>query len=147
MFCTNCGKELPDDAQFCPACGMSVKGAPASATQTEAPQGEAGTYQPINNDAQYYQSQGYNGPVNNSVPQDHSSFGFAALCFFFPIVGLILFLVWHDQQPLKAKSCGIGALVSVGLGIVLFIITMILVGGSGTYEYDYSMRLLLSLLG
>ena len=24
MFCTNCGKILPDDSKFCPACGASV---------------------------------------------------------------------------------------------------------------------------
>ena len=26
MFCTTCGKPLPDDALFCPACGAKVKG-------------------------------------------------------------------------------------------------------------------------
>jgi uncharacterized RDD family membrane protein YckC len=29
MFCTKCGKELTDGAQFCPACGTAVGGAPA----------------------------------------------------------------------------------------------------------------------
>ena len=24
MFCTNCGKVLPNDSKFCPACGTSV---------------------------------------------------------------------------------------------------------------------------
>ncbi len=24
MFCTNCGKQMPDDARFCPACGKAV---------------------------------------------------------------------------------------------------------------------------
>ena len=34
-----------------------------------------------------------------------------ALGFFIPIVGLILYLVWKDQTPLKAKSAGKGALI------------------------------------
>ncbi|MCL2315486.1 MAG: hypothetical protein FWC46_00155 [Actinomycetia bacterium] len=44
---------------------------------------------------------------------DASSFGFAALGFFVPLVGLILWLVWRDQTPLKAKSAGTGALIGV----------------------------------
>lgn len=24
MFCTNCGKELPENALFCPSCGKSI---------------------------------------------------------------------------------------------------------------------------
>lgn len=55
-------------------------------------------------------------------PNDASSFGWAFLGFIFPLIGLILFLVWKDESPLKAKSCGKGALVgvivSVSAGII-----------------------------
>ena len=44
---------------------------------------------------------------------DGPSVGFAVLSFFFPLIGLILYLVWKDSNPLKAKSCGKGALVGV----------------------------------
>ncbi len=49
----------------------------------------------------------------NQAPavQDASSFGFGVLGFCIPIVGLILYLIWKDKTPLKAKSAGIGALV------------------------------------
>lgn len=66
---------------------------------------------------------------------DASSFGFSALSFFYPIVGLILWLIWKDDFPLKAKSCGkgalIGTIVMVTLYIVLIAVTVILtiVGG------------------
>ncbi|HPO53701.1 MAG: zinc ribbon domain-containing protein [Clostridiales bacterium] len=43
------------------------------------------------------------------------------LGFFFPIVGLILFLVWRDDRPKDSKSAGIGALVSLIMGIVVVI--------------------------
>ncbi len=26
MFCSNCGKEIPQDAKFCPECGYNLKG-------------------------------------------------------------------------------------------------------------------------
>ena len=59
-----------------------------------------------------------------------------ALGFFIPIVGLILYLVWKDQTPLKAKSAGKGALIgaivwtilSILLGILSVVIPMLIVG-------------------
>lgn len=53
---------------------------------------------------------------------DAPSTGFAVLCFFFPIIGLILYLVWHNTSPLKAKSCGKGALIGFCVGIAISII-------------------------
>ena len=54
--------------------------------------------------------------------------GIAVLSFFFPIVGLILYLVWMDSEPGKAKSAGkgalIGVIVSVALAALLFIIAL-----------------------
>jgi uncharacterized membrane protein YvbJ len=53
--------------------------------------------------------------VNNG---DKSSIGFAILSFFIPLVGLILFLVWKKDTPMKAKSCGKGALIGFILSVV-----------------------------
>lgn len=64
--------------------------------------------------------------------EDRPSAGFAVLCFFFPIVGLILYLVWHDDYPKKARSCGKGALVSVivcAIPLVLWIVLFFFVLG------------------
>lgn len=44
-----------------------------------------------------------------------------------PIVGLVLFLVWHDTKPNTAKAAGIGALVCVG-AYFLFYLFFILLG-------------------
>jgi hypothetical protein len=57
------------------------------------------------------------GSTTTANPLDAPSGGFAVLCFFIPLVGLILYLVWKDEYPLKAKSCGKGALIGV---IVIF---------------------------
>lgn len=59
---------------------------------------------------------------------DSSSFGYALLGFLFPIIGLILYLVWKDEYPLRAKSAGKGALVSVIVSIVVGVIYAIIVG-------------------
>lgn len=59
---------------------------------------------------------------------DSSSFGWALLGFCIPLVGLILYLVWKDNTPLKAKSAGKGALVSVILSVVVYIIYAIIIG-------------------
>ena len=58
--------------------------------------------------------------------QDAPSGGMTALGFFFPIVGLILYLVWKDQTPLKAKSAGKGALIGVIVWTVLSVVLAIL---------------------
>ncbi len=103
MFCRNCGKEIEDGATFCPECGASQQ-----QPQSAPPQ------QPV--------QQPY-------APQttDASSFGFAFLCFLFPIVGLILYLVWKDTLPLRAKSCGKGAIVGVIVGVVFSIIYSVMI--------------------
>lgn len=49
---------------------------------------------------------------------DKKSGGFAFLCFLIPVLGLILYLVWKDDYPLKAKSCAKGAIIGVIFGIV-----------------------------
>jgi uncharacterized BrkB/YihY/UPF0761 family membrane protein len=42
---------------------------------------------------------------------DKLSIGFTILSLFVPLVGLILWLVWKKDTPIKAKYCGIGALI------------------------------------
>lgn len=59
---------------------------------------------------------------------DSSSFGWALLGFCIPLAGLILYLIWKDNTPLKAKSAGKGALISVILSAVFYIIYAIVIG-------------------
>ena len=68
------------------------------------------------------------GCPNNTNPQDAPSAGFAVLSFFFPVVGLILWLVWMNTSPLKAKSCGKGALIGFISGVVLWLIYAVIIG-------------------
>lgn len=54
-----------------------------------------------------------------SKEEDKSSGLWVFLGFLIPILGLVMYLVWKDEYPLKAKSAGQGALVSVIVGFVL----------------------------
>ena len=53
---------------------------------------------------------------------DNGGFGWGLLGCCIPLVGLILFLVWKDQKPKSAKAAGIGALISVIIGVLWYVI-------------------------
>ena len=69
---------------------------------------------------------------NTSVQSanDSSSFGWALLGFCVPVAGLILYLIWKDSTPLKAKSAGKGALVSVILSVIFYVIYAVILGAA-----------------
>lgn len=81
------------------------------------PNGQAQTAQPVQSGQ----------VVMQPTAQDNGSFGWAVLGFFLPIVGLILYLVWKTEKPLSARRAGMGALVSVIVGVVITVIWFILV--------------------
>lgn len=70
-------------------------------------------------------AQADNEPVEY-VCSDSPSFWFALLGFIFPIIGLILFIIYEDKRPKRAKSAGKGALVGFITKVVLAIILVIL---------------------
>ena len=63
---------------------------------------------------------------------DEGAGGIKWLCFFFPLIGLILFLVWQKDKPLSAQECGkfalIGFIVGLVIGLIGFIVSMAVVG-------------------
>ena len=95
--CPECGKEVSDQSNNCPNCGY-----PISNNQFSVQQPMQSTNQ------------------SRAHPDDQSSIGFAILSFFLPIIGLILWLVWRDEKPLKAGSAGKGALAGVVINILFW---------------------------
>ena len=95
-FCSKCGKECVDEAVICTGCGCQF------------PPMVGGR------------------PITAYAHGDAPSVGFAILSFFIPLLGLILWLIWKDQYPLKAKSCGKGALIGVIVSVAFFVISMIM---------------------
>ena len=65
---------------------------------------------------------------NTNVVEDKGGFLWGLLGCCIPIVGLILFLVWKDTKPKTAKAAGIGALVSVAIAVVYYIIMFVVIG-------------------
>ena len=61
---------------------------------------------------------------------DNGGFLWGLLGCCIPIVGLVLFLVWKDQKLKTAKAAGIGALVSVILGVLSYIVVFVIIGAS-----------------
>lgn len=82
--------------------------------------------QPQYQQPQYAQYQHGQQPYVNPQPADTGSFGWAVLGFFIPLVGLILFLIWKTEKPVSAKQAGMGALVSVIISVVLWLIVFML---------------------
>lgn len=66
---------------------------------------------------------------DNNV-QDNGGFLWGLLGFCIPVVGLILFLIWKDQKPKTAKAAGIGALVSVIIGVLFYVIAFVFAGAA-----------------
>ena len=92
--------------------------------------------QPQYQQPQYVQSPYGQQPYMGQQPADTGSFGWVVLGFFFPIVGLILFLVWKSEKPVSAKQAGMGALASVISTVVLWILLIVfavIVGSAVTY--------------
>ena len=58
--------------------------------------------------------------------QDAPSGGYAVLGFFFPVVGLVLYLVWKENLPLRARSAGKGALIGAIVYVALVILSVVL---------------------
>ncbi|MBR1867357.1 MAG: zinc ribbon domain-containing protein [Clostridia bacterium] len=115
-YCKYCGTQLEDDAVFCVNCG---------AKQVENQTSTENATQNENNNANYFNNM-QSGNSNNyydNRSDDAPSVGFGILGFFFPLIGLILYLVWKDTYPLKAKSCGKGALIGFIFSIVSGIIS------------------------
>ena len=66
----------------------------------------------VNEDSLYCQYCGANLRENQPVAEDKTTtIGFALLGFFIPLAGLILFLIYEDKKPQRAKSAGKGALI------------------------------------
>ena len=52
--------------------------------------------------------------------KEGSSVGWGFLSFFFPVVGLILFICWKETRPKTYKVCGIWALIGYIVGFLIF---------------------------
>lgn len=84
------------------------------------------------------------GPMPQQNVDDTPSTLLKVVCFFVPIVALVLYLVEKDKKPISAKEYGkwgiIGIAVNVGFSLLSSIFTTILglfnVGNSYVYDFE-----------
>lgn len=100
-FCTNCGEPLKPHYKVCPNCGQPVSG------------------------GKNHYDDAYVSQLRERNQEEGDTFVWGILGFFFPLVGLILFLVWQADKPMAAKSAGTGALIGFIFGSVFgsFLVT------------------------
>ena len=99
MYCKNCGTQLDDRAVICPHCGVPTDNYYTPGHKVE------GT------------------SIRRENTEDMPNAGLSVLSFFFPIVGLILFLVWQNSMPKRAKSCARGAILGVVVDVIIVAMT------------------------
>ena len=64
----------------------------------------------------------YCGVKQKQATNDESIGGLGILCFLFPLLGLILYLVWKENKPKKSSGAGKTALWGFILTIIFYII-------------------------
>lgn len=111
--CPKCGAMVSDTATFCPKCGAPI------AQSAPPPQ------QPQQQQYQQQQQPSYD-PYPPVQPEDAPNIGLNILSVFFPIVGWVLYFVYRDKEPLKAKSCSKFAWIGFGIGMAINILGAIM---------------------
>lgn len=69
--------------------------------------------------AQYCEKCGEKLDLNQD--DDKASIGYNILAFLIPLVGFILYFMWKDKTPNKAKSILMWSAISFGIGIVCYL--------------------------
>lgn len=139
--CPQCAAKFDDSMEFCPDCGRPLEF--VAENNVNAPSNN-GAYTPNFNTApqsKYCQNCGNQcDPLavvcpkcgvpfqNANVPaaDDQPSTLLKIVCFFIPLVGLILYIVNKDKKPVSAKAYGKMAIIGVAVGIALNIVSGIL---------------------
>lgn len=97
-YCEYCGIQLEDNDNFCFNCGAKCKKIVNN-----------------NNNCNY----NYTGPNNQINSDDRSIFGYNLLSFAIPIIGILLYVSWKQEYPVKAKNCFKWAIIGLITSIVL----------------------------
>ncbi|MBY9014927.1 MAG: zinc ribbon domain-containing protein [Candidatus Lokiarchaeota archaeon] len=115
MYCTECGSNIPDDAEFCPLCGKDLKKdkirvKPTKTIYSEAKQNKSTIDSPLVT------------RVSQSPKTSSSSAGLIAARVFFVIIGVILLI--SGIITTAAGPYGI----KLPLGLTLIIIGVVIIG-------------------
>jgi len=107
MFCPKCGAGNPDGARFCGTCGHGL--------DRTAPEPAPSAGRGISR-----------SPVQPRRPEGEKVGGLGILFFCIPLVGAILYFVWKDEHPEKAKKACYLALGGMAFGVVMQVLMNLL---------------------
>lgn len=108
-YCTNCGKPIDSNAQFCPECGAR-QNIPAARSE----------------------------PYQSRQEEDDGNILWGLLGFVVPIAGIILWALWMNDRPRCAKVAGIGALISIIIGIIATVAFLLMVYNNGDVYVEWT---------
>lgn len=129
MRCSNCGAEIMNGAQFCTNCGAQqvqqqtyqqfganpqqpYGGTPNQAYGVNMQQQYANGYQ----QATPYANNQYD-MANNAASLEDAALWLKIVCLLIPIVGIVIYFVKKNNEPVAAKSCLTFALIGVALNV------------------------------
>ncbi|MCD6321655.1 MAG: zinc-ribbon domain-containing protein [Clostridiales bacterium] len=151
MFCEQCGKEIPENSKFCPACGAIVEpSAPMAPAVEPEPQLDSTTEPteiPKTQQApppaaviNTTQNTSYNNKDNLIKPLSIGSYIGIIILMAIPIINLIMLLVWSfsDTVNLNKKHYAIAVLIMILVSILItvgLVILAVTVGGGLSYYY------------
>lgn len=122
MYCTHCGQQIAaEQVGVCPNCGAPLQnGAPFGAVPPQyAPPQYIPPMPPY--------------PMQPAVSYAEADTILKVVCFFVPLVGIILYFIDRDEKPVSAKQCLkmslIGMGVSAGISVLAVLIWMFFVMG------------------
>ena len=129
-YCSQCGKELVDEAVVCPNCGCAVQ-TPVSQQEEKpstCPNCGCAVQTPVSQQEDK-PSTGLNCGCAVQTPvsqqEEKPSTGLNILAFLFPLIGLILFLCFQKTTPVRAKAIGKWALIGFIVGVALSVLRVL----------------------
>ena len=92
MYCSKCGTQNLADAHFCKNCGASLS----------------------SSSNQYFPNQEYEKKEESLNP------AYIILAILIPLIGIIQYFMWKKDQPKKANSVILWAIVGIVINLIFF---------------------------
>lgn len=139
-FCQSCGQQNAENSTFCAACGapmLSAAATPEQQTQQQQQTYQQQTYQqpyqqqqtyqqPYQQQNPYYNQQQPNGYYQQPMVEDKAESGLCVLCFFFWIVGVVLYATNKKEKPNAAKTYLKWGLIPQAIWVGLYLLFVII---------------------
>lgn len=117
MRCESCGAEVMNGTQYCHVCGNSLA-LQSQGVGYQQPMNQ-GYQQPMNQGYQQFQGQNFQQPYGmQNVSQADAPVWLKIVSLLFWIVGVIMYFVKKDKEPVYAKSCLTFGLIGLGIDIL-----------------------------